>query len=72
MQHAAVLHPDGELEDVWGKAPAILVAGRYGIIQWNLSLEAHRAMIDEGIAQRPEVIDEISEADLLIRACIEP
>ncbi|MBB4097999.1 hypothetical protein [Sphingomonas kyeonggiensis] len=68
MQHSAVLHPDGELEDVWGKAPAARIAARYGITQWNLSEDAHRAMIDDGIAHRPEVIDEINAAELVIRA----
>lgn len=70
MQHAAVLHPDGELEDVWGKAPAAQIAGRYGITRWHLSEEAHREMIEEGIAERPAVRDEITEAELLIRAHI--
>lgn len=68
MQHSAVLHPDGELEDVWGKAPAAHIAARYGITQWNLSADAHREMIADGIAHRPEVIDEIHAAELVIRA----
>lgn len=70
MQHAAVLHPDGDLEDVWGKVPAARVAARYGITRWSLSANAHREMIAEGIAQRPEVFGEIMEAELLIRAHI--
>lgn len=70
-QHAAVLHPDGELEDVWGKAPARRIADRYAISSWRLSEDAHREMIDDGIAHRPEVITEISEAETLIRAHIQ-
>jgi hypothetical protein len=70
MQHGAVLHPDGELEDVWGKVPAARIAGRYGITQWHLSEDAHREMIREGIAHRPGVRGEIHDAELLIRAHI--
>ena len=67
MQHAAVLHPDGELEDVWGKVPAERIADRYGIIKWDLSAEAHRVMVDEGVSHRREVVDEIEEAEQVIR-----
>jgi len=67
MQHAAVLHPDGELEDVWGKYPTASIAERYGFARWRLSEDAHRAMIEDGIAERPAVRDEIAEAETVIR-----
>lgn len=68
MQHAVVLHPDGEVEDVWGKTSAAQIAARYGINKWRFSENAHREMIDDGIAHRPEVLNEIRGAEFLIRA----
>lgn len=70
MQHAAVQHPDGELEDVWGKVAPARIAGRYGITAWRLSTDAHRTMIEDGIAHRPAVRDEIATAEALIRATL--
>ena len=70
MQHAAVLHPDGDLEDVWGKAPVKRIADRYGFTHWRLSEEAHKAMISEVMVDGSVVIDEIAEAEGLIRACL--
>jgi len=67
MQHAAILHPDGELEDVWGKFPPAVIAERYGFARWRLCEGTHREMIEEGISERPVVLDEIAEAEALIR-----
>ncbi|WP_340318218.1 hypothetical protein [Rhizorhabdus argentea] len=67
MQHAVVEHPDGGLEDVWGKVPAAMIARRFGITAWRLSADAHQAMMADGIAERPEALDEVVEAERLIR-----
>lgn len=70
MQHAVVLHPDGEVEDVWGKVPVERIANRYSFTGWTLSEKAHRAMIEEALAEHPAVADDVRDAETLIRATI--
>jgi len=61
--HSVVIHPDGELEDVWGKFPAERIAKRYGMASWTLSQHKHRELIDEALEVRATAADDIAEAE---------
>lgn len=39
--HSVNLHPDGEMEDSWGKQPLINILKRFGILEYTLSEEEH-------------------------------
>lgn len=39
--HSVVLHPDGEGEDSWGKAPLAEIAKRFGVVEFKTSHEEH-------------------------------
>lgn len=43
--HSVVIHPDGMAEDSWGKAPLSEIAGRFGVIEFSTSEEAHRSVV---------------------------
>lgn len=43
--HSVVLHPDGEAEDSWGKAPLAEIAGRFGVIEFTTSDEEHQRVL---------------------------
>ena len=64
--HAVVMHPDGSVEDVWGRQPARHVAHRYAMASWHFDLDAHRAMIDEAVRSRPTAADDLAEVEALI------
>jgi hypothetical protein len=67
QHHAVVLHPDGEVEDVWGKAPADRVAQRYGFANWRLCPDTHRTIMADGLAREPRIAEAIADADAIIR-----
>lgn len=60
--HDALLHPDGTLEDIWGRYPAERVAARYGILDWEISPEPHAKMVAEALRTRPEAESDIETA----------
>ncbi|GLS51956.1 hypothetical protein GCM10007886_01380 [Methylobacterium gregans] len=64
--HAVVVHPDGSVEDVWGRQPAEHVAQRYGMARWHFDPDAHRAMIGEAMRVRPSAVDDIAQAEAVI------
>lgn len=41
--HSVVLHPDGQAEDSWGKAPLSEIAVRFGVLEFSLSSDEHQA-----------------------------
>lgn len=43
--HSVVLHPDGTAEDVWGRATLEDIAGRFGAIEFEISGEIHRKVV---------------------------
>lgn len=43
--HGVVLHPDGMAEDSWGKASLAAIASRFGVIEFKVSSDEHRAVI---------------------------
>lgn len=43
--HSVVLHPDGIAEDSWGKASLAEIASRFGVIEFKISNDEHRAVI---------------------------
>ncbi|MFH6780903.1 MULTISPECIES: hypothetical protein [Methylobacterium] len=65
--HAVVQHPDGTVEDVWGRQSAEAVARRYAMVRWALDAQAHRAMMEEAYCVRPAAADDVAEAEALIR-----
>lgn len=65
--HAVVQHPDGTVEDVWGRQSAEAVARRYAIVRWALDAQAHRDMIEEAFRDRPAAADDVAEAEALIQ-----
>ncbi len=65
--HAVVQHPDGTVEDVWGRQSAEAVARRYAMVRWALDAHAHRDMIEEAYRVRPTAVDDVAEADAVIR-----
>lgn len=44
--HSVVLHPDGMVEDSWGKAPLTDVARRFGVVEFRTSDDEHRAVVE--------------------------
>ena len=44
--HSVVMHPDGAAEDVWGKAPVTEIAGRFGVIEFEISADEHRRVVE--------------------------
>lgn len=70
--HAVIIHPDGDLEDVWGKLPAARIAHRYGMASWTFSQEKHRELIADALAVRPTAADDIAEAEQAILAARQP
>lgn len=67
--HAVVSHPDGSVEDVWGRQSPEAVGRRYAMMRWHLDAQAHQTMIEEAFRIRPAAHDDIAEADALIRQC---
>lgn len=39
--HSVVLHPDGDVEDSWGKQPLQRILDRFGVLEYVLSREEH-------------------------------
>lgn len=60
--HDAVLHPDGTLEDVWGRFPPERIAARYGMLAWELSPEPHARMMADALRTRPDAEADVEEA----------
>lgn len=44
--HSVVIHPDGMAEDAWGKASLKDIASRFGVIDFKISDNEHRTVID--------------------------
>lgn len=44
--HSVVLHPDGLAEDAWGKAPLKDIAARFGAIEFDISHDEHRLVVE--------------------------
>lgn len=65
--HAVVQYPDGTVEDVWGRQSQEAVARRYAMTRWTLSEDAHHQTMDEAYRVRPEVADEVDQAEAVIR-----
>ncbi|WP_156312252.1 hypothetical protein [Methylobacterium platani] len=65
--HAVVQHPDGYVEDVWGRQSQESVGRRYAMVRWTLDAKAHRAMIEEAYRIRPEAADDVASAAAIIR-----
>lgn len=65
--HAVVQHPDGTVEDLWGRQSQEAVARRYAMLRWTLSEETHQTAMEEAHRVRPEVPNEVAEADAVIR-----
>lgn len=65
--HAVVQHPDGTVEDGWGRQSAEAVARRYAMVRFSLNAQAHRDMIEEAYRVRPAAADDVAEAEALIR-----
>lgn len=60
--HDAVVHPDGTLEDIWGRFPVERIAARYGIADWELSPEPHARMVADALRDRPGAEADVEEA----------
>ncbi len=60
--HDALLHPDGTLEDIWGRFLAERVAARYGMLDWEISAEPHGRMVAEALRTRPEAENDVLTA----------
>lgn len=41
------MHPDGVAEDYWVKAPLEDIANRFGVIEFKISSNEHRIVIDD-------------------------
>ena len=44
--HSVVMHPDGMAEDAWGKASLKDIASRFGAIDFKVSGDEHRAVVE--------------------------
>ncbi len=44
--HSIVLHPDGMAEDAWGKAAVEDIAERFGVVEFQTSVDIHRAAVE--------------------------
>lgn len=60
--HDAVQHPDGMLEDIWGRFPIERIADRYGMLGWEISPALHARMLEEALRTRPEAEEDIATA----------
>ncbi len=60
--HGAVQHPDGTLEDIWGRFPVERVAARYGMLDWEISQAPHDQMVADALRTRPEAKSDIETA----------
>lgn len=65
--HAVVQHPDGSVEDVWGRQTPEAIGRRYAMVRWALDAQAHQAMIEEAYRVRPAAADDVARAESLIR-----
>jgi hypothetical protein len=43
--HSIVVHPDGMGEDAWGIAPIEDIAGRFGVIKFEISSDVHQEVV---------------------------
>lgn len=67
--HSVVLHQDGSAEDVWGRGSAEEIARRFGVIEFKVSSEEHRRIIEkirQSTAERYEAV--LTDAKNLIKA----
>lgn len=44
--HSVVLHPDGSAEDSWGRSSLTEIASRFGVIEFQICTDQHRAVVD--------------------------
>lgn len=65
--HAVVLHPDGDVEDVWGKQKPDMCARRYAMMTWTLDQEAHAVKVNNALREDPSRKSHIVKAMTLIR-----
>jgi len=62
--HSVVLHPDGMGEDAWGKAPLRDIARRFGVEEFTINGDAHRAVV-AALQQNSSIAYEIAVRDAL-------
>lgn len=65
--HAVVQHPDGLVEDVWGRQSPEAIGRRYEMMRWMFDAQAHRDMIEEAYRVRSEFADDVALAENLIK-----
>ena len=52
--HSMVKHPDGTVEDSWGRVPPQHIAERFGAVEWCLNTEEHRRVVGNLKRNSPE------------------
>lgn len=62
--HSVVLHPDGLAEDAWGKASLNAIANRFGVVEYKVSSEEHRRVVEK-IQQSSHDVFETARKDAL-------
>ncbi len=55
--HSVVLHPDGMAEDAWGMAPLADIASRFGVIEFKIGGNEHRAMVEKFKQNSSDIYD---------------
>ncbi len=66
--HSLVMHPDGMAEDAWGKASVEEIAGRFGAIEFQTSVDAHRQVVENMLRSSKDIYDdEVTKARGIIR-----
>ncbi len=66
--HSVVLHPDGMAEDSWGKASLEEIAGRFGAIEFKISGEEHRLVVERiRLSSADLYMDALKDARNLIK-----
>lgn len=57
--HSVNIHPDGQVEDAWGKQPLDRILERFGISEYILMYDIHNKMIEKLKANSPEKYTQI-------------
>lgn len=72
--HSIVVHADGIGEDAWGKAPIEDIAGRFGAIEFEISNDVHRQVVQNYHRTSRDIYeDELKVArDLISQYRLEP
>ncbi len=67
--HSVVLHDDGMAEDCWGKAPLADIAGRFGVVEYQVSRDEQRVVTANLKKNSPERYQQaLQEARDVIKA----